>query len=56
VASGAGVRGTGDRQEEECSLDQLLALGSGAAFYEYDYSCRKPIAFGRSGSNPDDAP
>lgn len=27
----------GDRPEEECSLDQLLALGSGGAFYEYDF-------------------
>ncbi|GGI01519.1 plasmid pRiA4b ORF-3 family protein [Arthrobacter liuii] len=27
----------GDRPEEDCSLDQLLALGSGAAFYEYDF-------------------
>lgn len=27
----------GDRPEEECSLEQLLALGSGAAFYEYDF-------------------
>jgi Plasmid pRiA4b ORF-3-like protein len=27
----------GDRPEEECSLDQLLALGSGEAFYEYDF-------------------
>ncbi|MDQ0819445.1 hypothetical protein QFZ79_001738 [Arthrobacter sp. V4I6] len=26
-----------DRPEEDCSLDQLLALGSGAAFYEYDF-------------------
>ena len=23
--------------EEDCSLDQLLAAGSGAAFYEYDF-------------------
>jgi len=28
---------TGDRPEEDCSLDQLLALGSGGAFYEYDF-------------------
>jgi hypothetical protein len=27
----------GDRLEEDCSLDQLLALGSGEAFYEYDF-------------------
>lgn len=27
----------GDRPEEECTLDQLLALGSGEAFYEYDF-------------------
>lgn len=27
----------GDRPEEECTLEQLLALGSGAAFYEYDF-------------------
>jgi hypothetical protein len=27
----------GDRPEEECSLDQLLELGSGEAFYEYDF-------------------
>jgi hypothetical protein len=27
----------GDRPEEDCSLDQLLALGAGAAFYEYDF-------------------
>jgi hypothetical protein len=27
----------GDRPEEDCSLDQLLALGSGEAFYEYDF-------------------
>lgn len=27
----------GDRPEEDCSLDQLLALGSGRAFYEYDF-------------------
>ncbi|MFJ5977594.1 plasmid pRiA4b ORF-3 family protein [Pseudarthrobacter oxydans] len=27
----------GDRSEEDCSLDQLLALGSGKAFYEYDF-------------------
>ncbi|WP_457973448.1 plasmid pRiA4b ORF-3 family protein [Arthrobacter sp. D1-17] len=26
-----------DRPEEDCSLDQLLALGSGKAFYEYDF-------------------
>jgi hypothetical protein len=26
-----------DRPEEHCSLDQLLALGSGGAFYEYDF-------------------
>jgi hypothetical protein len=26
-----------DRPEEECTLEQLLALGSGAAFYEYDF-------------------
>ena len=26
-----------DRPEEEFTLDQLLALGSGAAFYEYDF-------------------
>ena len=27
----------GDRAEEDCSLDQLLASGSGTAFYEYDF-------------------
>jgi Plasmid pRiA4b ORF-3-like protein len=27
----------GDRPEEDCSLDQLLALGLGEAFYEYDF-------------------
>lgn len=27
----------GDRPEEDCSLDQLLALGSAGAFYEYDF-------------------
>lgn len=27
----------GDSPEEDCSLDQLLALGSGEAFYEYDF-------------------
>ena len=27
----------GDRPEEECSLEQLLGLGSGAVFYEYDF-------------------
>ncbi|WP_240617880.1 plasmid pRiA4b ORF-3 family protein [Pseudarthrobacter sp. AG30] len=27
----------GDTPEEDCSLDQLLALGSGEAFYEYDF-------------------
>jgi Plasmid pRiA4b ORF-3-like protein len=27
----------GDRAEEDCSLDQLLTLGSGGAFYEYDF-------------------
>ena len=26
-----------DRPEEDCSLDQLLALGSAEAFYEYDF-------------------
>jgi hypothetical protein len=26
-----------DRPEEDCFLDQLLALGAGAAFYEYDF-------------------
>jgi Plasmid pRiA4b ORF-3-like protein len=26
-----------DRPEEDCSLDGLLALGAGAAFYEYDF-------------------
>ena len=26
-----------DRPEEDCILDRLLALGSGAAFYEYDF-------------------
>ncbi|WP_427136582.1 plasmid pRiA4b ORF-3 family protein [Pseudarthrobacter sp. S9] len=26
-----------DRPEEDCSLDQLLARGSGMAFYEYDF-------------------
>ncbi|MDQ0675135.1 hypothetical protein QFZ36_002696 [Pseudarthrobacter siccitolerans] len=27
----------GDRPEEDCSLEQLVALGSGRAFYEYDF-------------------
>jgi len=27
----------GDRPEEDCSLDQLLTLGSGAVFYEYGF-------------------
>ncbi|WP_456506141.1 plasmid pRiA4b ORF-3 family protein [Arthrobacter sp. UYCu723] len=27
----------GDKPEEDCSLDQLLTLGSGAAFYEYEF-------------------
>lgn len=27
----------GGRPEEECTLEQLLALGSGVAFYEYDF-------------------
>ena len=27
----------GDRPEEDCSLDQLLTLDSGEAFYEYDF-------------------
>jgi hypothetical protein len=27
----------GDRPEEDCSLDQLLTLGSGGALYEYDF-------------------
>jgi hypothetical protein len=27
----------GDRPEEECSLEQLLARGADAAFYEYDF-------------------
>jgi hypothetical protein len=27
----------GDRPEEDCSLDQLVTLGSGKAFYEYDF-------------------
>jgi Plasmid pRiA4b ORF-3-like protein len=27
----------GDRPEEDCSLDQLFTLGSGAVFYEYDF-------------------
>ncbi|VXC19122.1 hypothetical protein ARTHRO9AX_220196 [Arthrobacter sp. 9AX] len=31
-----GCEEPGDRPEEDCSLDQLLALGSGGAFYEYD--------------------
>ena len=26
-----------DKAEEDCSLDQLLARGSGVAFYEYDF-------------------
>lgn len=26
-----------DRAEEDCSLDELLALGEGAAYYEYDF-------------------
>lgn len=27
----------GDRAEEDCTLEQLFALGAGAAFYEYDF-------------------
>lgn len=27
----------GDRPEEDCSLERLFALGSGGAFYEYDF-------------------
>jgi hypothetical protein len=27
----------GDRPEEDCTLEQLLTLGSGSAFYEYDF-------------------
>ena len=27
-----------DRSEEDCSLDQLLAMGAGAAFYEYHFA------------------
>jgi hypothetical protein len=27
----------GDRPEEDCTLEQLLTLGSGTAFYEYDF-------------------
>lgn len=27
----------GDRPEEDCTLDQLLTLGSGTVFYEYDF-------------------
>ena len=26
-----------DRPEEDCTLDELLALGSGGAYYEYDF-------------------
>jgi hypothetical protein len=26
-----------DRPEEDCSLEEMLALGAGAAFYEYDF-------------------
>lgn len=37
MASGEACEEPGDRPEEECPLDQLLALGSGAAFYEYDF-------------------
>lgn len=32
-----GCEEPGDRPEEDCTLDQLLALGSGEAFYEYDF-------------------
>lgn len=32
-----GCEEPGDRPEEGCSLNQLLALGSGEAFYEYDF-------------------
>ncbi|WP_238324774.1 plasmid pRiA4b ORF-3 family protein [Paenarthrobacter aurescens] len=32
-----GCEEPGDKPEEDCSLDQLLALGHGAAFYEYDF-------------------
>jgi Plasmid pRiA4b ORF-3-like protein len=31
------VRGTLRLAEEDCSLDELLAAGSGVAFYEYDF-------------------
>jgi hypothetical protein len=27
----------GDKPEEDCTLERTLALGSGAAFYEYDF-------------------
>lgn len=30
----------GDRPEEDCTLDQLLALGSGGSFYEPDFGDR----------------
>ncbi|MGX1163699.1 pRiA4b ORF-3-like protein [Arthrobacter sp. SLBN-100] len=32
-----GCEEPGDKPEEDCSLDQLLALGHGEAFYEYDF-------------------
>ena len=35
MASRAGVRRTGGRAEGDCSLE-LLALGAGGTFYEYD--------------------
>ena len=34
---GQGCEEPGDRLEEECSLEQLLGLCSGAVFYEYDF-------------------
>ncbi|BCW73539.1 plasmid pRiA4b ORF-3 family protein [Arthrobacter sp. NicSoilB8] len=34
---GRGCEEPEDRPEEECTLEQLLALGSGTAFYEYDF-------------------
>lgn len=37
MAPGPGMRRTGGQARWESTLEQLLALGSGAAFYEYDF-------------------
>jgi hypothetical protein len=47
-----------DRPEEDCSLVQLLALGSGAVFYEYDFgdSWLHRLELGSHRPANDDAP